>query len=63
MKTILYRWNLMRGLRLVMSLIAIAQAIVTKDWIMGLAGGFLLFMAIANVGCCGVNGCTIRPPR
>lgn len=52
---------MMRGLRLLMGLVAMGQAIATRDWIMGLAGGFLLFMALANVGCCGVNGCTIQP--
>jgi hypothetical protein len=61
MKTRLYGWNIMRGLRLVMGLVAMGQAITTRDWIMGLAGGFLLFMALANAGCCGVNGCAIQP--
>ncbi len=62
MKTILYGWNIMRGLRLVMGVIAIVQAIAEKEWILGLAGGFLLFMALANVGCCGRNGCAIQSP-
>lgn len=61
MKTILYGLNIMRGLRLVMGLLAIGQAFATKEWILGLAGGFLLFMALANIGCCGANGCTIQP--
>lgn len=30
----------MRGLRLVMGLVAIEQAVTHKDWVMGLAGGW-----------------------
>jgi hypothetical protein len=59
MKTIIYGWNLMRALRLVFGLVAIGQAIMTRDWILGLAGGFLLFMALANIGCCGAGGCKL----
>lgn len=53
----------MRVLRLVMGIIAIWQAIVSKEWILGLAGGFLLYMALANIGCCGAGGCSIQPPK
>jgi hypothetical protein len=63
MKKILTGWNIVRVLRLVMGIIAIGQAIATKEWILGLAGGFLLYMALANIGCCGVNGCSIQPPN
>jgi len=63
MKTIWYGWNFMRGLRLVMGLAAVGQAIATKEWIVGLAGGFLVFMALANIGCCGANGCAVPDSR
>ncbi len=59
MKTILYGWNMMRVLRIVMGSIALWQGIVTKESILGVAGVFLLFMGLANIGCCGSNGCSI----
>jgi hypothetical protein len=62
MNAILYGWNIMRGVRLVMGVIAIVQAIATKEWILGLAAGSLWFMSLANIGCCGPNGCAIQPP-
>ncbi|WP_431215993.1 hypothetical protein ACQ86N_15890 [Puia sp. P3] len=43
MKKIITGWNLMRVLRLVMGVMAIGQAIANKEWILGLAGGFLLY--------------------
>ena len=63
MKPIFTGWNIMRALRLVMGIVAIGQAIAAKEWILGLAGGFLLYMALANIGCCGVNGCAVPPPK
>jgi len=51
----------MRIFRLVMGVIALGQAFYTKEFLIGAAGAFLVFMALANIGCCGVNGCSIRP--
>jgi len=62
MKKILTGWHLMRVIRLLMGIVAIGQAIVTKEWILGLAGGFLLYMALANLGCYCVNSCSVQPP-
>ncbi|MDP4147958.1 MAG: hypothetical protein Q8927_10235 [Bacteroidota bacterium] len=59
MKTIIYGWNLMRALRLIFGIVAIGQAIFTRDWVLGLAGAFLLFMALANIGCCGAGQCKL----
>ncbi len=59
MRTILYGWNIMRVLRLAMGLIAVWQAFMTKELILGLAGFFLLYMSIANIGCCSSNSCSI----
>ena len=55
----LRNWNFVRILRLVLGLVIVGQGIVTADWLFGLAGAFLSFMAIANIGCCGVNGCAV----
>ena len=60
-RTILNGWDLMRIFRMVMGVIALGQAFYTKEFLIGAAGAFLVFMALANIGCCGVNGCGIRP--
>lgn len=59
MKTILRNWTLMRCLRLVIGIVALVQALWQKDVLLGLMSGFLLVTAIANVGCCGANGCAV----
>jgi hypothetical protein len=53
------RFNLMRVLRLLMGVIASGQAYITGDWLLGIAGLFLVGMAVLNVGCCGVGGCRL----
>ena len=47
----------MRLLRLVLSIVIIAQAVSAQDTAMTIAGVFLLGMTVANIGCCGANGC------
>jgi len=42
----------MRFLRLATGIVAIWQGISEKDWPVGLAGTFLILLAIVNVGCC-----------
>ena len=59
-KTILNNWSVMRGLRLVIGVIALVQSIIQKDITLGIIAAFLLVTAIANVGCCGSNGCTVN---
>lgn len=60
MKMIFSNWSVMRWIRLVLGSIALVQAFMLGDSMLGLLGGFLLFTAIANVGCCGGGGCTIN---
>ena len=60
MKAILNNWSVMRGLRLVIGIIALVQSIIQKDITLGVIAGFLLLTAIANVGCCGSNGCAVN---
>lgn len=62
-RTLLNGWDLMRIFRLVMGIVALGQAFYTKELLIGAAGAFLLFMAVANIGCCGVNGCSIKPAK
>ncbi|HEX3024991.1 MAG TPA: hypothetical protein VHP12_07250 [Chitinophagaceae bacterium] len=47
----------MRLIRLVLSIIIIVQSVLNNDTAMTFAGIFLLLMAVANIGCCGANGC------
>ena len=49
----------MRWMRLGLGLYVSYHAFVTKDAFSGMLGAFLLYQAIANVGCCGVGGCEI----
>ena len=60
MKAILNNWSIMRGLRLVIGLIALVQSVIQKEITLGIVAGFLLLTAIANIGCCGVNGCAVN---
>ena len=59
-KTLLNNWSIMRGLKLVIGLIALVQSVLQKDITLGIIAGFLLLTAIANVGCCGSNGCAVN---
>ena len=59
-KTLLNNWSIMRGLRLVIGLIALVQSVFQKDMTLGIIAGFLLLTAIANAGCCGSNGCAVN---
>jgi predicted Abi (CAAX) family protease len=58
LQTLLRNWTAMRLIRLVLSVIIIAQSIAANDTAMTFAGIFLLLTAVANIGCCGANGCT-----
>lgn len=60
MKTILTTgWHFMRIVRLVLGIIWMIFAYMQHDGLIGLAGGFLVFTALFNYGCCGSNGCAI----
>lgn len=59
LQTLLTGWNFMRGLRLVLGVIFLMQAIELRDIITGLIATFFLFQAITNTGCCGSNGCAV----
>ncbi len=59
METLLTNWTLIRWIRLGLGLLISYQGIVNKDALSGMLGAFLLYQALANVGCCGVGGCDI----
>ena len=58
MKSLLKQWTVGRGLRLVIGLAALAQAILKRDPVYGLLAVFLLGTAAANIGCGGA-GCSV----
>ena len=65
MKRILKGWRFMRIIRLLIGLYFCWEALATKEWLLGLAGLLITWMALADVGCCGAKGCqninTTRP--
>ena len=59
LQTLFTGWNFMRGLRLVLGVIFLMQAIEMRDIITSLIATFFLFQAATNTGCCGSNGCAV----
>jgi len=49
----------MRVLRLVLGIFIIVQAVMAKDWRIGLLGIFFTAMPLFNIGCCGAGGCSV----
>ncbi len=60
MKAILAGWNFMRLLRLVLGLAILVQGIVAKEVTTIILGIVFGGMALANIGCCGSNGCAVN---
>jgi hypothetical protein len=58
-QTLFTGWHFMRWLRLAFGILFILQAIDIHDSLMGIVGGFFLFTAVTNTGCCGAGGCVI----
>lgn len=56
-------WHFMRWLRLLVGGYALWQSIEMSDWMLAVAGVFLLVMAVFNIGCCGAGGCSIQASR
>jgi hypothetical protein len=49
----------MRGIRLALGIVILVQAFMQRDVFIGALASFLLFTAVANVGCCGSNSCSV----
>jgi hypothetical protein len=60
-KNLLSNWHTMRWIQLIFGLYFIIETISTKEYFTGFLGGFLLFQAITNTGCCGAAGCAVQP--
>ncbi len=52
-------WNLLRVIRLALSIIVIIQAWTNTDILFAILGGILLFQAAFNYGCCSSAGCSV----
>ncbi|MEN9449219.1 MAG: hypothetical protein RJA25_2509 [Bacteroidota bacterium] len=51
-------WNIIRMIRLALSVIIIVQSLQIHDALFGALGVFFLYQALTNTGCCGASGCT-----
>jgi hypothetical protein len=58
-QTLFTQWNLVRWIRLIAGVFLLFQAIQLHDSIAGFISILLLFQAITNTGCCGVDGCSV----
>lgn len=54
---LLYNWNLVRWIRLAISIFIVVEAILMHDAFFGFLGCFFLFQALTNTGCCAATGC------
>ena len=57
MQRILSNWSFMRFVRLVLGIAIIAQAVIARNWTMGILGALFTSMPVLNIGCCGLGGC------
>ncbi|PQJ12007.1 hypothetical protein CJD36_009465 [Flavipsychrobacter stenotrophus] len=61
-ESLLTNWSLIRIVRLAIGIWMVGMGIQSKDWAVGLFGGFFLYQAVTNTGCCGSGAC-YTPPR
>ena len=61
MRAILQGWNFMRLLRLALGSAVLMQGIISKEPMTVVLGAMFGGMALANIGCCGTNGCAFTP--
>lgn len=57
MNRILKSWDFVRIIRLLLGVLIAIYSISSKDYILLVLAGFLLFQAIMNISCCGSAGC------
>jgi hypothetical protein len=62
-QTLLYNWNFMRVIRLLLGVYIAYQSVVMHDAFSGAIAGLLLFQAVTNTGCCGSQGCSTSYPQ
>ena len=57
-QSILSNWSLFRFLRLGIGIAILVQAVMARDVLFGIAGLLFAGMAVFNIGCCGMGGCS-----
>jgi hypothetical protein len=57
-QSILSNWNFFRFFRLGIGIAIFVQAVMARDILLGIAGLLFTGMAIFNMGCCGMGGCS-----
>jgi hypothetical protein len=57
--TLLNNWNIMRIIRVGLSLLILRQAWESQDTVFGLLGTVFFTQGLLNIGCCGSNGCAV----
>ncbi len=60
---LLQGWNFMRILRLLTGMGIAIQGIVAGEIVITILGLFFAGMAVANIGCCSTNGCSVSSPH
>ena len=53
-------WNFMRFLRLALGIVIIVQAIIIKEWTLGILGLLFSAMPVFNIGCCATGSCSTQ---
>ncbi len=53
----------MRFLRLIMGIVILIQAIMSKDVMIGFFAMLFIAMPIFNIGCCSVGNCATTPSK
>lgn len=59
MKTLANNWNLFRVIRLLLGIVVVVKGVTDGEAVFAVAGGLVALMALANIGCCGSNGCAV----
>lgn len=54
---ILNNWNAWRIIRLALSVVFLISGFMNSDYFLAAGGGFILFQALFNKGCCAVGNC------
>jgi len=62
-QTLLYNWNTVRWIRLLLGILLTFQAVALSDSFAGMVAAFFLFQALTNTGCCGAQGCAVPTKR
>lgn len=59
MKQVIFsNWNFMRFIRLGLGIVIVIQSVISRDWATGVLGLIFTGLALFNIGCCGVGGCS-----